>query len=138
MGDERMREGYGCGVEALEEDCYVILNISGISFFCGQLLSPGSVNAYFLCKGWPDIHQHDECIEPEIPSYVGYVYRNKPKLLDSWFLVVAYIGATKLFLEYLRVRKKRATNTTNSILTHATRVRFSSYPFVVFFMLIHL
>src|SRR5659263_154737 len=36
------------------------------------------------------------------------------------------------------MKKKRATNTTNSIRTHATGVRFSSYQFVVFFMLIYL
>ena len=30
--------------------------------------------------------------------------------------------------------KKIATNTTNSIRTHATGVRFSSYQFVVFFI----
>ena len=33
--------------------------------------------------------------------------------------------------------KKIATNTTNSIRTHATGVRFSSYQFVVFFMFIY-
>src|SRR5660398_254448 len=36
------------------------------------------------------------------------------------------------------MKKKGATNTTNSIRTHATGVRFSSYQFVVFFMLIYL
>jgi hypothetical protein len=39
---------------------------------------------------------------PEIPSYVGYVYRNKHKPLDSWLLFVACIYATKLFFEYFR------------------------------------
>ena len=28
---------------------------------------------------------------PEIPSYVGYVYKNKPKQLDLLFLFVVYI-----------------------------------------------
>ncbi|MDO8726866.1 MAG: hypothetical protein Q7J35_12425 [Candidatus Methanoperedens sp.] len=33
--------------------------------------------------------------------------------------------------------KRIATNTTNSIRTHATGVGFSSYQFVVFFMFIY-
>jgi hypothetical protein len=63
----------------------------------------------------------------EIPSYVGYVYINKPRLLDSWFLVVAYIYMCHKIIFGLFEGMTKNSNEHNELDTNSRHMsRFSS------------
>ncbi len=47
-------------------------------------------------------------MNPEIPSYVGYVYRNKPKPRDSWFSFVAYMCHKIIFGIFEEINRNKS------------------------------
>jgi hypothetical protein len=77
------------------------------------------------------------CVHPRLIfiSFNNRTRKNKPQMNADERRFVNLNTDALFFASWYEI--KLTTNTTNSIRTHATGVRFSSYKFVVFFMYIY-